>query len=61
MGYLCGVVIPILKKIVPCQKWWLFLIFEFFAKLAKHMQARIWKPVRDRAFNKMFNPRSRMI
>ena len=33
------------KKLLSCHKWWPFLTFEFFTKLAKHKHACIWKTV----------------
>ena len=40
---------PIFKKILSCQKWRPFWIFEFFAKIAKHKNAYISKTLLDRA------------
>ena len=40
---------PTFKKILSRKKWRPFLIFEFFAKIAKHKNAYISKTVLDRA------------
>ena len=45
---------PIFKKILSRQKWRPFLIFEFFAKIAKHKNAYISKTLLDRAISTKF-------
>ena len=45
---------PIFKKILSCQKWRPFWIFEFFAKIAKHKNAYISKTMLDRAISTKF-------
>ena len=42
---------PIFKKILSCPKWRPFLIFKFFAKIAKDKYAYISKTVLDRAIS----------
>ena len=54
IGYLCRVAMRIFKKILSCQKWRPFWIFEFFAKIAKHKNAYISKTVLDRAISTKF-------
>ena len=44
----------IFKKILSCQKWRPFWIFEFFAKIAKHKNANILKTVLHRAISTKF-------
>ena len=45
---------PIFKKNLSRQKWRPFLIFEFFAKIAKHKNAYISKTLLDRAISTKF-------
>ena len=45
---------PIFKKILSCQKWRPFWIFEFFAKIAKHKNGYISKTLLDRAISTKF-------
>ena len=45
---------PYFQKFLSRQKWRPFLIFEFFAKIAKHKNAYILKTVLDRAISTKF-------
>ena len=45
---------PIFKKNLSRPKWWPFLIFEFFTKIAKHKNAYISKTLLDRTISMKF-------
>ena len=44
----------VFKKILSCQKWQQFPIFEFFVKIAKHKNAYISKTMLDRPISPKF-------